>query len=88
MLCKQLWDYETGDYERTLKGHTDTVQDVAFDHTGKFLGEKSRHCKVYIKTLKKIDTIFYICFIVMKLIFIVKWAGDSKTGLELVIIFL
>lgn len=33
----RVWDYETGDYERTLKGHTDSVQDVAFDHTGKFL---------------------------------------------------
>ena len=34
----QVWDYETGDYERTLKGHTDSVQDVAFDSTGKVLG--------------------------------------------------
>lgn len=34
----QVWDYETGDYERTLKGHTDSVQDIAFDHTGKWLG--------------------------------------------------
>ena len=34
----QIWDYETGDYERTLKGHTDSVQDIAFDHTGKWLG--------------------------------------------------
>ena len=33
-----MWDYETGDYEKTLKGHTDIVQDLAFDHTGKFLG--------------------------------------------------
>lgn len=33
----KVWDYETGDYERTLKGHTDSVQDVAFDSTGKFL---------------------------------------------------
>ncbi|KAK3084392.1 hypothetical protein FSP39_012818, partial [Pinctada imbricata] len=37
----RLWDYETGDYERTLKGHTDTVQDVAFDHTGKYLASCS-----------------------------------------------
>ena len=22
----KLWDFETGDYERTLKGHTDSVQ--------------------------------------------------------------
>ena len=34
----QVWDYETGDYEKTLKGHTDIVQDLAFDHTGKMLG--------------------------------------------------
>ena len=22
----KIWDFETGDYERTLKGHTDSVQ--------------------------------------------------------------
>jgi len=33
----KVWDYETGDFERTLKGHTDSVQDIAFDHAGKFL---------------------------------------------------
>ena len=37
----KVWDYETGDFERTLKGHTDAVQDLSFDHTGKFLGEGS-----------------------------------------------
>lgn len=41
----QIWDYETGDYERTLKGHTDSVQDVAFDHSGKWLG-KSKAARV------------------------------------------
>ena len=35
----KLWDYETGDFERTLKGHTDSVQEVAFDHNGKLLGK-------------------------------------------------
>ena len=35
----QVWDYETGDFERTIKGHTDSVQDLTFDHTGKVLGE-------------------------------------------------
>lgn len=34
----KIWDFETGDYERTLKGHTDSVQDISFDHTGKLLG--------------------------------------------------
>lgn len=33
----KVWDFETGDYERTLKGHTDSVQDVAFDTGGKVL---------------------------------------------------
>lgn len=32
------WDYETGEYERTLKGHTEAIQDVAFDESGKLLG--------------------------------------------------
>lgn len=31
----KVWDYETGDFERTLKGHTDSVQDISFDHSGK-----------------------------------------------------
>jgi len=34
----KLWDYESGNFERTLKGHTDVVQDIAFDsQTGKLL---------------------------------------------------
>ncbi|XP_076452453.1 lissencephaly-1 homolog B-like [Babylonia areolata] len=37
----KVWDYETGDYERTLKGHTDSVQDVAFDTNGKLLASCS-----------------------------------------------
>lgn len=36
--CIKLWDYETGNFERTLKGHTDVVQDIAFDpQSGKLL---------------------------------------------------
>lgn len=35
----KVWDFETGEYERTLKGHTDSVQDIAFDVQGKILGE-------------------------------------------------
>ena len=35
----KVWDFDSGDYERTLKGHTDSVQDMAFDHSGAFLGE-------------------------------------------------
>lgn len=34
----KLWDFESGDFERTLKGHTNAVQSLDFDHTGNFLG--------------------------------------------------
>ncbi|KAL7022869.1 hypothetical protein ACKWTF_012414 [Chironomus riparius] len=37
----KVWDYETGEYERTLKGHTDSVQDIAFDAQGKLLASCS-----------------------------------------------
>lgn len=37
----KVWDYETGDFEKTLKGHTDSVQDVAFDAHGKLLASSS-----------------------------------------------
>ncbi|CAG9767059.1 unnamed protein product [Ceutorhynchus assimilis] len=33
----KVWDFETGEYERTLKGHTDPIQDISFDSTGKLL---------------------------------------------------
>lgn len=37
----KIWDYETGDFEKTLKGHTDSVQDIAFDAAGKLLASCS-----------------------------------------------
>ena len=40
----QVWDYDAGDFERSLKGHTDAVQDICFDHTGKLLGEYVSGC--------------------------------------------
>lgn len=42
----KVWDYETGDFERTLKGHTDAVQDLSFDHTGKVLASCSADMSV------------------------------------------
>ena len=33
----KIWDYESGNFERSLKGHTDLVQDIAFDTNGKLL---------------------------------------------------
>lgn len=37
----KIWDYESGDHEKTLKGHTDSVQDLTFDPTGKLLASCS-----------------------------------------------
>lgn len=37
----KVWDYESGDFERTLKGHTDSVQDLSFDTSGKLLASCS-----------------------------------------------
>jgi platelet-activating factor acetylhydrolase IB subunit alpha len=34
----KIWDWETGELERTLKGHTRTVTDCEFDSKGKNLG--------------------------------------------------
>lgn len=39
----KVWDYETGEYERVLKGHMNAVQDIAFDQTGKLLGKFYSH---------------------------------------------
>jgi platelet-activating factor acetylhydrolase IB subunit alpha len=33
----KLWDWETGEFERTLKGHTKAVMDLDFDHKGNLL---------------------------------------------------
>ena len=34
----KIWDYETGEFERTLKGHTASVQHVEYSKTGELLG--------------------------------------------------
>jgi WD40 repeat protein len=34
----KIWDWETGEFERTLKGHTKEVKDVDFDARGTRLG--------------------------------------------------
>ena len=35
----KIWDWETGEFERTLKGHTRSVNDVDFDSKGNLLGK-------------------------------------------------
>ena len=34
----KVWDWETGEFERTLKGHTRAVQSIDFDSKGNSLG--------------------------------------------------
>lgn len=34
----RIWDYENGEYERTLKGHTKAVSDVTWSGKGDILG--------------------------------------------------
>ncbi|KAK5978277.1 hypothetical protein GCK32_018296, partial [Trichostrongylus colubriformis] len=69
-----IWDYETGEFERSLKGHTDSVQDIAFDKTGKMLVSCSADMSIKVwefggsyacvKTLKGHDhNISSVCFL-------------------------
>lgn len=37
----KVWDFETGEYERTLKGHTNAVQAAAFNASGTVLASSS-----------------------------------------------
>ncbi|CAI4232450.1 unnamed protein product [Auanema sp. JU1783] len=70
----KIWDYESGDFERSLKGHTDAVQDIAFDKSGKLLVSCSADLSIKIwefggtygalKTMKGHDhNISSVCFV-------------------------
>jgi platelet-activating factor acetylhydrolase IB subunit alpha len=37
----QVWDLESGEYERTLRGHTNAIQCLAFNLTGTLLASCS-----------------------------------------------
>lgn len=49
----KVWDFETGEYEKSLKGHTDSVQDISFDQTGKLLG---KYCSFFVIIFSSDDT--------------------------------
>jgi platelet-activating factor acetylhydrolase IB subunit alpha len=34
----KLWDFESGEFERTLKGHTKSITHITFDEKGNVLG--------------------------------------------------
>ncbi|CAN0388328.1 unnamed protein product, partial [Ectocarpus sp. 13 AM-2016] len=44
-----VWDYETGECERTLKGHTNVVQSVAFSPDGQRLASCAADTTVKVK---------------------------------------
>jgi platelet-activating factor acetylhydrolase IB subunit alpha len=41
ILIDQVWDHESGEYMRTLKGHTNTINSVSFAPTGNYLASCS-----------------------------------------------
>lgn len=41
----KVWDWETGELERTLKGHTKAVQDCDYDSKGLLLGKSLQSLK-------------------------------------------
>lgn len=45
----KIWDWDTGECERTLKSHTKAVSDCQYDSTGKVLGADSIF-SLHIKT--------------------------------------
>ncbi|KAK2711126.1 lissencephaly-1 homolog isoform X2 [Artemia franciscana] len=53
----KIWDYESGEFERTLKGHTDSVQDVAFDQPGKLLASCSADLSIKLWDFTTYDCI-------------------------------
>ena len=45
----KVWDFETGDYERTLKGHTDSVQ---VRKNIQLLKGLSNYCSLHVFSIK------------------------------------
>jgi platelet-activating factor acetylhydrolase IB subunit alpha len=52
----KIWDFDTGQLDKTLKGHTATVNDICFDMQGKYLASCSSDL-----TVKLWDLISYQC---------------------------
>jgi platelet-activating factor acetylhydrolase IB subunit alpha len=67
----KIWDYETGEFERTLKGHTKSVQDIVFDPKGNFLG-KACLASMFVSTsfLDDIATLSYRTLLTFSVLFV------------------
>ncbi|CAJ0863448.1 16545_t:CDS:10 [Entrophospora sp. SA101] len=48
----KIWDYETGEFERTLKSHTKAVQDITFDPKGNYLVTCSADLTIKVYCIK------------------------------------
>jgi len=69
----KVWDYESGEFERSLRGHTDSVQSIAFDPTGNIMASVSSDLSVKLwdfqtyeckKTLQGHEhTVSGVCFL-------------------------
>jgi platelet-activating factor acetylhydrolase IB subunit alpha len=53
----KIWDYETGDYEHTLKSHIDAVQDIAFNSNGKLLASCSADMTIKIWDFQSVQPV-------------------------------
>lgn len=53
----KIWDWETGEFERTLKGHTRSVNDVDFDSKGNLLGEPRLLCCSLSSTYQRVKSL-------------------------------
>eukprot|EP01091_Cochliopodium_minus_P014328 TRINITY_DN4846_c0_g1_i2.p1 TRINITY_DN4846_c0_g1~~TRINITY_DN4846_c0_g1_i2.p1 ORF type:complete len:337 (+),score=64.76 TRINITY_DN4846_c0_g1_i2:257-1267(+) len=53
----KIWDYETGEFERTLKGHTGSVQHVEFNKTGELMVSCSSDLTIKIWDMNSFECI-------------------------------
>eukprot|EP00053_Salpingoeca_punica_P017979 m.174612 g.174612 ORF g.174612 m.174612 type:complete len:411 (+) comp17330_c3_seq1:124-1356(+) len=51
----KVWDYESGEFERTLKGHTNAVQDLAFDQNGTMLASCAADFSIKLWTFETFE---------------------------------
>jgi platelet-activating factor acetylhydrolase IB subunit alpha len=56
----KVWDWETGEMERTLKGHTKRITDCEYDSKGKSLGASYPLSHVWLACLITYDSILRV----------------------------
>ena len=48
----KVWDYESGEFEKTLKGHTNSVNGICFDANGETLASCSSDLSIKLWDVK------------------------------------